>query len=138
MNSEEFERIRKNVDDFGKCRNKNSNNLKEFERIRNVKLMEDHKCATNNQLLLLLLLLLLGIRYVTIWNNLRMSLTHDALRWWNIFNCTLLLVHVTKKHEISCDVVVEPCKHSSVVWTSKPMSSEYSERSEGSPSLDFY
>ena len=62
MNSEDFETIRKNTVDFGRCRNKNSNNLKEFERIRNVRLMEDHKYADNNQLLLLLL----GIRDVTI------------------------------------------------------------------------
>ena len=85
MNSEEFGRIRKDFDDFGRCRNKNSNNLKEFERIRNVKLMEDHKYADNNQLLLLLL----GIRYVTIWNNFTMSLTMKCASAWASSMCAL-------------------------------------------------
>ena len=55
MNAEEIERIRKNFDDCGKCRNKNSNNLKEFKMIRNVGQMDDEIYSTTNKLLLLLL-----------------------------------------------------------------------------------
>ena len=67
MNLGEFARIRKNFDDCGKCRNKNSKNLKEFKIIRNVARMKDNRYSTTNTLLLLLLYPLPSVDIISSW-----------------------------------------------------------------------